>query len=72
MKREPWTGTNELTLVCPTLDLFDCIVLENGGVLYVPSSRQSALLCRAPALALVPALERRGVKPLIRGQVLGQ
>jgi HAD superfamily hydrolase (TIGR01484 family) len=61
---------DELTRVCPTLDLFDCIVLENGGVLYVPSTRQSTLLCRATALALVPALEARGVTPLIRGQVL--
>jgi len=61
---------DELTSVCPALDLFDCIVLENGGVLYVPSSRQSTLLCSATALALVPALEQRGVQPIIRGQAL--
>ena len=54
---------DELTSVCPALDLFDCIVLENGGVLYVPSSRQSTLLCHATALALVPALERRRRNP---------
>jgi HAD superfamily hydrolase (TIGR01484 family) len=61
---------DELTSVCPGLDLFDCVVLENGGVLYVPSTRQSTLLCHATALALIPALEQRGVKPIIRGQVL--
>ena len=61
---------DELTSVCSTLDLFDCIVVENGGVLYVPSSRQSTLLCSAAALALVPVLEQRGVKPIIVGQTV--
>jgi len=61
---------DELESVCSTLDLFDCIVLENGGVLYAPSTRQSTLLCQATALGLVPALEQRGVTPIIRGQAL--
>jgi HAD superfamily hydrolase (TIGR01484 family) len=61
---------DELTSVCPTLDIFDCIVLENGGVLYVPSTRQSTLLCQATALELVPALQQRNVKPIIVGQAL--
>ena len=61
---------DELTSMCSALELFDCIVLENGGVLYVPSTRQSTLLCHATALALVPSLEQRGVKPIIQGQTL--
>lgn len=61
---------DELAHVCPKLDLFDCIVVENGGVLYVPSRRQSTLLCRPTALALVPALEQRGVWPIVQGEAL--
>src|SRR6186713_354735 len=60
----------ELTSVCSTLELFDCIILENGGVLYVPSTRQCTVLCDATALALVPSLEQRNVKPIIRGEAL--
>jgi haloacid dehalogenase-like hydrolase/uncharacterized protein DUF87 len=60
----------ELTEVCAHLALFDCIVLENGGVLYVPATRQVSELCSATAHALVPLLENRGVTPLIRGEVL--
>jgi hydroxymethylpyrimidine pyrophosphatase-like HAD family hydrolase len=60
----------ELTQARPPLDLFDCVVLENGGLLYIPSSRQSTRLCPSTALAVVPMLERRGVQPIIQGQVL--
>jgi hydroxymethylpyrimidine pyrophosphatase-like HAD family hydrolase len=60
----------ELSEVCAHLALFDCIVLENGGVLYVPATRQVSELCSAAAHALVPLLENRGVTPLIRGEVL--
>jgi hypothetical protein len=60
----------ELGAVYSGLDLFDCIVLENGGVLYRPSVRQSIALCPPTALKLVPWLEERGVTPLVRGQTL--
>jgi len=59
----------ELTRDCSQLEIFDCVVLENGGVLYVPSSRQSIMLCAPSALSLIPYLERRGV-PIIQGQTI--
>jgi HAD superfamily hydrolase (TIGR01484 family) len=60
----------ELAKDCPNLGLFDCIVLENGGVLYVPASRQSIVLCAPTALALIPRLQELGVEPVIQGRAL--
>ncbi len=60
----------ELEAAYSGLELFDGIVLENGGVLYRPSLRQSIPLCPPTARKLVPWLERRGVEPLIQGQTL--
>lgn len=60
----------ELGAVYSGLDLFDCIVLENGGVLYRPSNRQLVTLCPPTALKLVPLLQRRGVEPVIQGATL--
>lgn len=51
-------------------DLFDWMVLENGGVLYEPSSRRQRALCSAPPLRLVQALHERGVQPLTVGRVI--
>lgn len=61
---------DELRRDCPQLDLFDCIVAENGALLYVPCKRRETLLCPPTALALVPWLRRRGVEPLITGKAL--
>lgn len=60
----------ELVRDCPQLDAFDCIVLENGGILYMPAARRVIPLCAPTALALVPHLQRRGVHPLIHGQTI--
>jgi hydroxymethylpyrimidine pyrophosphatase-like HAD family hydrolase len=61
---------DELVSVCPKLDLFDAIVLENGGVLYSPATRESTVLCPVVSPELAQELTRRGVKPLIRGRAL--
>ena len=57
----------ELQSVCPDLDLFAAVVLENGGVLHVPSRRETRVLCPPVPDDLVRALARRGVEPLDQG-----
>ncbi|MGH3638021.1 MAG: HAD-IIB family hydrolase [Mycobacterium sp.] len=60
----------ELEAACASMALFDCVVLENGAVLYSPSTRQTTVLCppRSPELARERA--RRGVEPIITGQAI--
>jgi HAD superfamily hydrolase (TIGR01484 family) len=58
----------DLRKACEYLDLFDAIVAENGGLLYLPSTREERLLCEAANLDLVAELQRRGVVPLSVGQ----
>jgi Predicted hydrolases of the HAD superfamily len=50
--------------------LFDCVVLENGAVLYSPSTRQLTALCPPASPQLARELTRRGVEPVIRGQAI--
>jgi hydroxymethylpyrimidine pyrophosphatase-like HAD family hydrolase len=53
---------DDLKSVCPDADrIFDLIVAENGGLLYVPDRREVRRLGDAPEPALVEALQRRGV-----------
>lgn len=56
--------------VCPRLDLFARVVLENGGVLYDPASGVERLLGEPPPAALVDLLRARGVTPLSVGRVI--
>src|ERR1051325_5810620 len=52
----------ELKTVCPDVDrIFDVVVAENGGLLYVPERREIRRLGDAPEPALIEALQRRGV-----------
>jgi HAD superfamily hydrolase (TIGR01484 family) len=60
----------ELTTRCPSIELFDLVVLENGGVLYSPTDRQTNVLCAPASLALARDLERRGVEPVLTGQTI--
>ena len=53
---------DDLKSVCPDVDrMFDLVVAENGGLLYVPERREVRRLGDAPEAALVEALQRRGV-----------
>src|SRR5919106_2090010 len=53
---------DDLKSVCPDVDkMFDLVVAENGGLLYVPERREVRRLGDAPEPALVEALQRRGV-----------
>jgi HAD superfamily hydrolase (TIGR01484 family) len=57
----------ELLEVFPEIDLFDRIVVENGGILYNPSTNDYRVLAEAPPAAFVAELRRRGVAPLSVG-----
>ena len=60
----------ELASACDRLDLFDSIILENGAVLYSPSTRKATLLRTPLPRALAEELSRRGVTPLVRGSAI--
>ena len=60
----------EFEAACSNMALFDCVVLENGAVLYSPSTRQLTALCPPASPQLARELTRRGVEPVIRGQAI--
>lgn len=60
----------DLESVFSRLDLFDCIVAENGAVLYTPANRQKQVLAPPPKPAFVDELKRRGVQPLGVGDAI--
>jgi HAD superfamily hydrolase (TIGR01484 family) len=51
-------------------DLFDCMVLENGALLYYPATRQEKILGERPPAIFAAELERRGVGPTSYGRVI--
>jgi hydroxymethylpyrimidine pyrophosphatase-like HAD family hydrolase/energy-coupling factor transporter ATP-binding protein EcfA2 len=50
------------------LDLFDCIVAENGALMYRPSTREERLLTEPADERLAALLVERGVQPLAVGR----
>lgn len=54
----------------PRLDLFDRVVAENGALLFDPARGSLRALGHAPPPAFAVELERRGVAPLERGEVI--
>lgn len=52
------------------LDLFDLMVLENGGLLFEPATGRERALCAAPDVRFVRALRERGVHPLSVGRAI--
>jgi HAD superfamily hydrolase (TIGR01484 family) len=60
----------DLAAVCESLDLFDRVLAENGGVLYRPSSREERVLVDPPPAEFVSTLASRGVAPLDAGRVI--
>lgn len=61
---------NDLQRVFPQMDLFDCIVAENGAVLYWAASREEKQLGDRPPEEFVRALRDRNVDPLSVGRVI--
>ena len=55
---------------CPQIDLFDCVVAENGAVLYIPQTREETVLCQPLPSAFIERLRSLGVKPLDVGRVI--
>jgi phosphoglycolate phosphatase (TIGR01487 family) len=60
----------DLESVFSRFDLFDCIVAENGAVLYSPGTREQKALAQQAPRAFIEALNRRGVEPLEVGETI--
>ncbi|MBD2096179.1 HAD family phosphatase [Trichocoleus sp. FACHB-591] len=61
---------DELFQVLPQVDWFDCVVAENGALLYWPSTREEQLLGDRPPAAFIQALQERQVDSLAVGRVI--
>jgi hydroxymethylpyrimidine pyrophosphatase-like HAD family hydrolase len=61
---------NDLKRVCPELDLFDRVVVENGAVLHRPLTGETVLLCEPVADELLLALRRRAGIPFGSGRAI--
>ena len=61
---------DDLRNICSHLERFDCIVAENGGVLYRPATNELRILAPSPPQELVRALRERGVDPLSVGRTI--
>src|SRR5690606_16297959 len=61
---------DDLLTVCPDLDPFDQVGLENGAVLYAPGRKQALALAKAPPERFVDRLRELGVTPLALGKVI--
>jgi HAD superfamily hydrolase (TIGR01484 family) len=59
---------DDLQRVCSRLDLFACIVAENGALLYWPDTRREELLAPRADPAFVAKLRERGVGPVSVGR----
>ncbi len=60
----------DLQAVFPQLDLFDCVVAENGAVIYEPATRRETSLAKPPPPQFVQRLKELGVEPLEVGRVI--
>ena len=60
----------DLQKVFPFTKLFDCIVAENGALLYWPGSGEKKTLTVAPSQEFVDCLRARGVSPLSFGEAI--
>lgn len=61
---------DELAQILPQLDWFDCVVAENGALLYWPSTCEEQLLGDRPPAAFIQALQQRQVASLAVGRVI--
>jgi hydroxymethylpyrimidine pyrophosphatase-like HAD family hydrolase len=60
----------DLCQIFPEVSLFDCVISENGAVLYFPLNREELLLGSAPPENFVQALRSRNIDPLSVGKVI--
>jgi HAD superfamily hydrolase (TIGR01484 family) len=61
---------DDLCQVFPEVNIFDCLVVENGAVIYFPSTREEFLLGSLPPEGFVEALRSRNIDPLSVGKVI--
>ena len=60
----------ELLAIFPRIDLFDSAVVENGAVVYNPSTKEVRVLADAPPPTFAETLRKRGVTPVSTGHVI--
>lgn len=60
----------DLERVFPQANLCECIVAENGAVLYWPASREKRVLAPTPPQQFVQLLHEKGIQPLGLGDVI--
>jgi hypothetical protein len=60
---------DDLQSVFGALDLFECVVAENGALLYWPATKQETPLAEAPPEAFIQSLRHHGV-PCSVGRVI--
>jgi hydroxymethylpyrimidine pyrophosphatase-like HAD family hydrolase len=60
----------DLQKVCPFTKMFDCIVAENGALLYWPAKGEKKALVTPPPMEFVHCLRARNVTPLSFGEVI--
>jgi len=60
----------DLCKVFPETSVFDCVVAENGAVIYFPATREELLLGSLPPEKFVQALRSRNIDPLSVGKVI--
>lgn len=51
----------DLSNIFPRLNLFDRVVVENGGLLYRPATREEELLCKPPSERFLSLLRERKI-----------
>jgi HAD superfamily hydrolase (TIGR01484 family) len=61
---------DDLLTAFPQASLFDCVVAENGALLYQPARQETTVLSAPPPEAFVHTLQARGVAPLSTGRVI--
>ncbi|HLE00530.1 MAG TPA: HAD family hydrolase [Bdellovibrionota bacterium] len=61
---------SELVSIFPALAVFDCIVAENGAVLYNPKAGEQTMLAPPPPAGFVETLRARGVDPIWVGSAI--
>lgn len=61
---------DDLYTVFPQVDMFDCVVVENGALLYVPATKEEQILGELPPKAFVQKLQEQNVQPLGIGRVI--
>ena len=61
---------DDLISVFPDIRLFECVIAENGGLLYHVPTATARVLADPPSAELVDELRRRNVDPLSVGQAI--